>query len=88
MTRARVEAVAGDLESVSFDPGAHRLEVHYAGRSDVTAPDVIAIGAGAATPAASWKATCDGAPVATGGSDPLQVACGGAGEHVVVVSAP
>jgi endoglycosylceramidase len=86
MARARVEAVSGVLESVAFDLTAQRLEVHFAGSAGVTGSNVVSIGTGATTPAAQWTATCDGQTVATGGEDPLQITCGGAGEHVLVVS--
>ena len=86
MARARVESVSGVLESVAFDVTAQRLEVHFTGSAAVTAPNVVSIGSGATTPAAQWKATCDGQAVTTGGVDPLQITCAGAGEHVLVVS--
>ncbi len=87
MTRARVEASSGVLVSVAYDATASSLTVTFEGSAGVTAPNVVSIGAGASVPAAQWKATCDGAPVATSGSDPLQIACGGAGGHTLVVSA-
>jgi hypothetical protein len=88
MTRARVEAVAGSLVSEAYDPTAHSLEVHYVGASGVTAPNIVSVGAAAVAPASQWKATCDGAAVATNGSDPLQIPCSGPGEHVLVLAAP
>jgi endoglycosylceramidase len=87
MTRPRLEAAAGALEKVTYDPTASSLTVQFTGSANVSAPNVISIGAAATVAAAQWKATCDGAAVATGGSDPLQIPCSGAGEHTVVVSA-
>jgi hypothetical protein len=60
--------------------------VTFLGSAKTTAPNVVSIGSGATVPAAQWTATCDGVTVATSGSDPLQITCGGAGEHTLVVS--
>jgi endoglycosylceramidase len=87
MTRPRLEATAGAPETVAFDAAASSFTVRFVGSAAVTAPNVVSIGAGAAVPAGQWKATCDGQSATTGGSDPLQIACGGAGEHTLVVSA-
>jgi hypothetical protein len=87
-TRARVEAVAGALVSVAYDPTAHRLETRFVGASAVTAPNIVSVGSAAVAPASQWTATCDGTAVATNGTDPLQIPCSGPGDHVLVVSAP
>jgi hypothetical protein len=88
MTRARLEAAAGELVSVGYDETAMTMTVTFNGSDAVTAPNVIAIGAGATVPAAKWTAMCDGKSVVTGGTDPLSIACGGAGFHTLVVKAP
>jgi len=87
MTRPRLEAAAGQLTSVSYDPTLQALSVTFNGSAAVTAPNVVSIGAGATVPAAQWMATCDGKSVATGGADPLSIPCAGPGGHLLVVSA-
>jgi hypothetical protein len=85
MTRARLEAAAGELVSVDYDATKQVLTVVLNGSDAVTAPNIVSIGAGATVPAGEWKATCDGESVATGGKDPLSIACGGVGAHTLVV---
>lgn len=87
MTRARLEAVAGTLESVGYDETAMVMTVTFEGSQTVTAPNLVSVGAGASVPAAQWTATCDGKSVGTGGADPLSIGCGGNGVHTLVVSA-
>jgi endoglycosylceramidase len=86
LTRARLEALAGTLVSVSYDETAQKLEVQFIGSSAITAANVVSVGAEASPPAAQWMATCDGASVQTNGADPLQIPCGGDGSHVLVVT--
>jgi len=85
MARPRLEAAAGELVSVAYD-GSATLTVRFNGSAGVTGANVVSIGAEAAVPAAQWAATCDGAKVATGGSDPLEIACSGPGAHTLVVT--
>jgi endoglycosylceramidase len=85
MTRARLEAAAGEIVSVAYDAASLVLTVVLNGSDAVTAPNVVSIGAGAVVPAGEWKATCDGVNVRTGGGDPLEIVCGGAGGHTLVV---
>ncbi len=87
MTRARLEAAAGALVSVSYDPATLVLTVTFDGSDAVTAPNLVSIGAEATVPAAMWTATCDGKSAATGGADPLSIPCSGAGLHTLVVDA-
>ena len=90
MTRPRLEAASGVLLSEAYNANASAtsssLTVTFLGSAKTTAPNVVSIGSGATVPAAQWTATCDGVTVATSGSDPLQITCGGAGEHTLVVS--
>jgi hypothetical protein len=85
LSRPRLEAAAGELVSVAYD-GTATLTVRFNGSASVTGPNVVSIGAEAAVPAAQWTATCDGAKVATSGSDPLQIACSGPGVHTLEVT--
>jgi endoglycosylceramidase len=87
MTRPRLEATAGTLLALAYDASGPSLTVTFLGSAKVTGANVVSIGAGATVPASQWNATCDGAKVATSGSDPLQIACSGPGPHTLVVSA-
>jgi endoglycosylceramidase len=87
LTRPHVEATAGALLSIAYDATVPSLSVKFLGTSAVAAPNVVSIGAAAAVSAAQWTATCDGVKAATGGADPLQIACSGPGMHSLVVSA-
>lgn len=80
-SRVRVEAVAGQLLSVSYDADARALEVRFRGDDAIRAPNLISIGA---TPSfTTYDATCDGAGVAAAAGEPLALPCSGAGEHVL-----
>ena len=91
MTRPRLEAASGVL----LERGLQRKRVgdlivtdrDFSRRARRRRRRTSCRSASAATvPAAQWTATCDGVKVATSGSDPLQITCGGAGEHTLVVS--
>ena len=88
MTRPRLEAAAGVLLSVAYDPAVPSLTVTFEGSAGVTAKNVVSIGSAATVPAAAVDGDVRrGEAVTTSGSDPLQIACGGAGLHTLVVSA-
>ncbi|MDB4992733.1 MAG: Endoglycoceramidase [Myxococcaceae bacterium] len=83
LSRVRLEAAAGRIVSVAYDADAKRFEAHIAGEAGVTAPNVVSLGS--ATPS---RATCDGRAVtlAPGPNDKtVQIACNGAGDHVLVL---
>jgi endoglycosylceramidase len=86
MTRPRLEAASGVLLGVAYDPTTPSLMVTFLGSAKTTGPNIVSLGAAETTPAGDWYATCDGTKVMMSGSDPLQIACGGEGEHTLVVS--
>jgi endoglycosylceramidase len=86
LSRVRLEAIAGSLVSVSYDADARRFQADFVGDDAVTAPNLVSVGA---TPGlAQPHATCDGHDVAVMAGEPLQIACGGAGTHRIVLTAP
>ncbi len=90
VTRVRLEKAPGRLVSVGYDPSARRFEARYvsdaAGTGNPSARVFVgdALGAGVAA-----HATCDGHDaLGIPGPAPgtLDVVCGGAGSHTLVVS--
>lgn len=89
LARVTPEAVAGWPTSFAYESATRRFELRYAGDARVTAPTRVYVPA-AEDFAATFDVTCDGAPSsaardATTGL--VDVACVGAGDHVVVIVA-
>ena len=81
-----VEAVAGWPTSFAHDHAAKRFELKFTGDPAITAPSRIFIPE-SADPGASFAATCDGVahdfPASSG---LIEVPCGGAGSHTIVIT--
>lgn len=88
LARVAVEAVPGWPTSFGYDRTAQRFTLAFTGDPAVTAPARIYVPAPGDF-AASFTVTCDGAAVSPT-RDPatglIEVACGGAGAHTIVVS--
>jgi endoglycosylceramidase len=89
LARVMPEAIAGWPISWSYDRGARRFELRYAGDAAVTAPTRIYVPAPEDF-ADVYDVTCDGLVVNAlrdAASGTIDVPCSGAGDHVVVVTA-
>ncbi len=85
LARVRLEAAAGRIVSVGYDADAKRFQLDLAGDAAITAPNLVSLGdvAGFDAPVV----TCDGHEVSVERTEPLQIPCGGAGAHTLVVAA-
>jgi endoglycosylceramidase len=88
LARVMPEAIAGWPTSWGYDRSARRFELRYAGDAMVTAPTRIYVPAPEDF-AAAFDVTCDGATVSAtrdAATGTIDVACVGAGDHVVEVA--
>lgn len=84
--RPQPRAISGWPRRVQWDATTKRFEIVLRGDPAVTAPNIVHLPLAEDLPA-TWKATCDGklvtaTPDARGD---LSIACGGAGEHRILV---
>ncbi|MFT3765088.1 MAG: cellulase family glycosylhydrolase [Minicystis sp.] len=88
LARVAPEAVAGWPTSFAYDRAAKRFQLDFTGDPAITAPSRIHVPAPADF-APSFTITCDGAAV-TAARDPasgvVEVPCGGAGAHTIVIA--
>lgn len=84
--RPQVRAIAGWPQSIQWDATKKTLTVVLAGSTSVTAPSIVHVPIAEDFPA-TWKATCDGNPIAATPDEhgDLSLACGGEGVHRIVV---
>jgi endoglycosylceramidase len=89
LARVAAEAVAGWPTQMGYDRAAKRFELDFTGDPAITAPSRIYVPAPEDF-AASFSVTCDGKKVSAM-RDPatgvVEVACGGAGAHTIVIAA-
>jgi endoglycosylceramidase len=81
LTRLRLERVAGRLGRVGYDREKRRLTFTFEGGT-AAGRNVVSTGRLAGT----VDVKCDGRGVAAEGKGPIEIACGGAGSHEVVVT--
>ena len=83
MSWVRLEAVAGLVETINYDPSARRLRVTFEGAAAITAPNLVSVGR--AKGFGSIEAKCDGATVPVTKAEPLVIPCNGDGAHELIV---
>lgn len=81
LSRVRLEACAGRVETIDHRAEEGRLSVAFFG-TDVTSEHLVSFG----TRFAPQGARCDGHDVAFTGDEPMRVTCGGAGRHTLEVA--
>jgi endoglycosylceramidase len=81
VARVRLEAAPGKLTAAAYDDASRTFEARYDGSATITADAIVSIGATANF--MMYDATCDGAPIAHDGADPVHLACAGPGSHTL-----
>jgi len=88
ISRVAAEAISGWPTKLGYDRDQKRFELDFTGDPRVTAPNRIFLPA-AADFAPSFTVTCDGkdiaAPARDAGTGVIEVTCGGAGAHALVI---
>ncbi len=82
LARVRIEATAGRVVSLARPDGPTSLVVTFEG-TEATRENLVSTGARLVF----QRASCDGEAVISEGSEPLRLACGGPGRHVLDVRA-
>jgi endoglycosylceramidase len=88
LSRVTPEAIAGWPESFGHDREKKHFELKFTGDPAITAPSRIFVPA-AADFAASFEVTCDGKAITTprdAATGIVEVPCGGAGAHTIVIT--
>ena len=82
--------MSGRIAKVGYDIDARVFSLTIVGDANVTAPNVLTIGETAGFKGGTFDATCDGkivTPVHPSVADPVELVCGGAGTHTLVLKA-
>jgi len=84
--RPQARAIAGWPQSVQWNATAKTFTIVLAGSTAVTAPSIVHLPLAEDFPA-TWKASCDGKPIAATPDEhgEVSLACGGEGVHRIVV---
>ena len=81
LSRVRLEACAGRVDTIDHRPEAGSLSVAFFG-TDLTSEHLVSFG----TRFAPRGARCDGRDVPLTGDEPMRVTCGGAGRHTLDIA--